>query len=127
MNSDFQSASNLAPKKSVLVIEDNHPCALYYKTVLESNNYAVFTIDNAFEAEQLIEKTQYDLIITDVLLPGMRGDDLAQRLKTTGVSTPIIGITGLVEDCFNSKAFDDYIIKPVLPEMFLQKVQHYLN
>jgi two-component system phosphate regulon response regulator OmpR len=127
LNSDSQSATNFAPKKSVLVIEDNHPCALYYKTVLENNNYAVSTSNNAFEAEQLIEKTQYDLIITDVLLPGMRGDDLAQRLKSTGVSTPIIGITGLVESYFNSAVFDDYIIKPVLPEAFLQKVQQYLN
>ena len=79
----------------ILVAEDDTHLGPSLKKGLEGNHYAV---DLALEGEEALSfglTVPYDLIILDVLLPGLNGFDVCQRLRNQGKKTPILFLTAL--------------------------------
>jgi DNA-binding response OmpR family regulator len=100
----------------ILVVEDEHKIANAIKKGLEQEAFAV---DVAYEGESgldLAATEEYDLIILDLMLPGLGGLEICQKLRREQIHTPILILTakGQLEDKvegLNSGA-DDYLVKP---------------
>lgn len=98
------------------MVEDEHKIANSIKKGLEQDHYAV---DVAYEGESgydLAVTEEYDLIILDLMLPGMDGIQIAQQLRKENIHTPILMLTakGQVEDKVKGLDIgaDDYMTKP---------------
>jgi two-component system response regulator PhoP len=101
----------------VLVIEDEERLAANIAAGLrEGPGYAVDVSHDGREALLLCETHLYDLILLDLMLPGMRGDDLLRSLRANSDRTPVLVLTAVNEvgrtiDLLNRGA-DDYMTKP---------------
>src|SRR6266436_7309714 len=100
----------------ILVAEDDTHLGPSLKKGLEGNHYAV---DLALEGDEALSyglTVPYDLIILDVMLPGLNGFDVCQRLRNQGKKTPILFLTALdgIDDRVNGLDLgaDDYLTKP---------------
>ncbi len=100
----------------VLVIEDEHKIANAIKKGLQREPYAVDIVHDGIEGYDLASSEQYDIIILDIMLPGMDGIEICKKLREQQVHTPILMLTAKsqIENKvvgFNSGA-DDYLTKP---------------
>ena len=105
-------------KFTVLAVDDIPTNTLLIKMTLEQSGLRVITAQNAEEAFQLIEQERPDLILLDVLMPGIDGFEMARQLKEHPEHkwVPIIFLTALDSTTDIVKGFqlgaDDYVTKP---------------
>ncbi len=100
----------------ILLIEDERKTIQFIKKGLEENGYKVDTAEDGKSGKNLAFRNQYNLIITDVILPELNGRDLCKELRTAKIETPILMLTALgdtddVVAGLDSGA-DDYLAKP---------------
>jgi len=100
----------------ILLIEDERKTIQFIKKGLEENGYTVDTAEDGKSGKNLAFRNQYNLIITDVILPELNGRDLCKELRTAKIETPILMLTALgdtddVVAGLDSGA-DDYLAKP---------------
>ena len=109
----------------ILIAEDDHELRQLFEHVLEKHGYAVCGVSNGQEALEMLDKTYYDLIISDIMMPVMDGYELVQSLRQAGHSIPVLMITAkggfdVMRQGFLSGS-DDYMVKPVnVNEMVLR-------
>jgi DNA-binding response OmpR family regulator len=100
----------------VLIIEDEIKIATFMKNGLKQERYEVDLETNGRDGLEVAMNTQYDLILLDVMLPGMNGIDILKELRANNYNVPVILISALdsTEDRVNGLDFgaDDYISKP---------------
>ena len=104
--------------KSVLVVDDDPNIVKTYKLVLESVGYSVDTARNGVEALFKSKKAHHDLIIIDMKLPDMLGNQLADQIKEEKPDIKIIMITGYSSYMYvlDELNIDEMLIKPIPPE-----------
>lgn len=100
----------------VLVIEDEHKIANAIKKGLHRESYAVDIVHDGIGGYDLASSEQFDVIVLDIMLPGMDGIEICKKLREQQIHTPILMLTAKsqIEDKvvgFNSGA-DDYLTKP---------------
>lgn len=81
-------------KKRILIVDDEKSVRVMLFSVLRIGNYAIDVAENGSQAIDYIEKTIYDLVITDYMMPGMNGLELIQKIKSKSPATPVLVITG---------------------------------
>ena len=100
----------------VLIIEDEIKIATFMKNGLKQERYEVDLETNGRNGLEIAMNTQYDLILLDVMLPGMNGIDILKELRANNYNVPVILISALdsTEDRVNGLDYgaDDYISKP---------------
>jgi DNA-binding response OmpR family regulator len=100
----------------ILVVEDDPRLGPSLKKGLEGNHYAVDLIANGEDAVLMALATPYDLVILDVLLPGLGGFEVCKQLREQGSIMPILLLTALGEVEHRVKGLDlgadDYLVKP---------------
>jgi DNA-binding response OmpR family regulator len=100
----------------ILVVEDEHKIANSIKKGLEQESYAVDVMYDGESGFDLASSEEYDLIILDLMLPGMNGITFCKKLREQQIHTPIIMLTakGQTEDKVNGldSGADDYLTKP---------------
>jgi DNA-binding response OmpR family regulator len=111
----------------ILVIEDEHKIANSIKKGLEQESYAVDVAYDGNDGYDLAATEDYDLIILDLLLPGMDGLEICRNLRQEGNHTRILILTakGQIRDRvlgLNSGA-DDYLVKPFAFAELLARVR----
>ncbi len=111
----------------VLVVEDYQPVR---EAVVQGLTEAGFAVDNAADGKDGLwyaTSNEYDVIILDLMLPGMKGDEILKRLRSAGSSAKILILTAkdAVQDRVNglNSGADDYMIKPFAFEELLARVQ----
>lgn len=111
----------------VLVVEDEHRIANSIKKGLEQERYAVDVTFNGSDGFDLASTEDYDVIILDLLLPGMDGLEVCRKLREEGKHTPILILTakGQIQDKVTGldSGADDYLIKPFSFEELLARVR----
>ncbi len=100
----------------VLVVEDEHKIANAIKKGLHRESYAVDIVHDGIEGYDLASSEQFDVIVLDIMLPGLDGIEICMKLREQQIHTPILMLTAKsqIEDKvvgFNSGA-DDYLTKP---------------
>ena len=101
----------------ILVVDDERSIRNTVKDVLEHEKHIVELAENAIQAFEKIKAKQYDLVITDIVMPNISGIVLLEKLKEDGYEMPIMimsahGNIGMAVDCIKKGAFD-YIEKPL--------------
>ncbi|MEO0377573.1 MAG: response regulator [Cyanobacteria bacterium P01_A01_bin.17] len=115
----------------ILIVEDDQLAAEALKTLFTDQNYAVELTADGHTAADLVEAFEYDLILSDVMLPGLDGVSLCRQLRSQGNSTPILLLTA--QDSGHDKAVgldagaDDYVVKPFDPEELAARVRALLR
>ena len=111
---------------NILVADDNENIRKLFYACLVRGGYRVFTASDGTEALDLIDREHIDLMIADIMMPGIDGYDLTKDLRASGYDMPILMITAKesIEDKkkgFNSGT-DDYMVKPVDTDEMLLRV-----
>ena len=106
----------------ILVVEDEPVAAAVLAKGLREHAYAVDVAGDGHAAVDQVGVNDYDLMIVDVLVPGMNGLELCGRLRTDGVTTPILMLTARGEPDQRVEGLDagadDYLPKPYhFPEL----------
>lgn len=96
-----RQAPNTAPAvagsgMSVLVVEDNIELANFAADGLTEHGYSITLVDNATDAlaELVVDADRFDVVFSDVVMPGMTGLDLAQAIRERGIGVPVVLTTG---------------------------------
>jgi len=120
-------------KAKILIVDDDPDLTKLVKTILEAENYTVYSAESGEEALGEVPKLKPDLIILDIILPGMNGYDTCKILKTRDHTNPIpiiiLSVKSSVEDRIiglNIGA-DDYITKPFDPGELAARVEAVLR
>ncbi len=100
----------------ILVVEDELKTIQAIKQGLEENNYEVDIAYDGLIARQLALRNNYACIITDVIMPGINGQQLTQELREAGIKTPLLILSALGETPDKIAGFDagadQYLVKP---------------
>lgn len=108
-------------KRHVLVIDDDAVVGRSFNRVLSDKGYEVDTAMSGEEALKDIEAHNYDVVFTDIRMPGMDGLEVAEQIKARCPWTPIVVITGYGTEENEAKAsvlgVSGFVRKPLTPEM----------
>jgi CheY-like chemotaxis protein len=117
---DERIAAAAAPGKRVLLVEDNAINALLARALLTREGCEVDHAAGGEEAIAAVKVGAYDLILMDMRMPGMTGEETARTLRGAGVATPIVALTAnAFEDdrhaCL-AAGMNDFLVKPMSPD-----------
>jgi two-component system copper resistance phosphate regulon response regulator CusR len=111
----------------ILLIEDEPKTVQSLKQGLEENNYEVEVAYDGLTAKQLATRNTYQLIVSDIIIPGISGIELCKQLRQLGIQTPILMLTALSTTDDKLIGFeagaDDYLPKPFDFKEFLARVK----
>jgi DNA-binding response OmpR family regulator len=115
----------------ILVVEDEERLAALVRRVLVEERHAVDVAHDGDTGLDLADSDTYDLVILDVMLPGMDGFEVCRQMRADGVETPVLMLTarGAVEDRVAglNVGADDYLVKPFALEELLARVNALLR
>ena len=115
----------------ILVVEDEKKLARALQLELEYEGYQVATVHDGREALELVMNQTYDLILLDVMLPGLSGMEILRRARKEGLKTPIILLTARDATYDKVSGLDlgasDYITKPFEIEELLARIRAQLR
>lgn len=120
-----------APSEKILIIEDDDSIILGLERGLQAEGYATRTARTGSDGFRLAKEFQPNLLILDLMLPGMSGLEICKRLREEGISMPVMMLTAKAEE--NDKVLglelgaDDYITKPFSLRELLARVKAHLR
>lgn len=101
----------------ILVVEDDVSLKNLFCRTLQRNNYQTFGADRAETALEILDREYIDLIVTDIMMPGMDGFDFIRQLRESPIDLPILIITAKSDIMDKQTGFfagaDDYMVKPI--------------
>lgn len=114
---------------NVLIVDDDQLCHEIVRSMLSEKGIKTQSVYNVDSALDVLSAHDFDLIVTDVVMPGRHGTDLIRQLRSEGNTTPIIAMTAGHEN-----AIDDYVFhagmfadvalpKPLHRQQFLELVE----
>ncbi len=102
--------------KKILVFEDNAGIAELVEIILKERGFSVKTVENGKGVLRVVKKIKPDLILLDILMPGMKGQEVIKVLKQeqTTKNIPVIIFSALneIQDIAKSSRADDFLPKP---------------
>lgn len=115
----------------ILVVEDDRELCDLFCTVLTDNGYTTFPAVDGIAAFDVLERTNIDLIVSDVMMPRMDGFEMTRELRNTGYTMPILIITAKENASDKREGFragtDDYMVKPIDVNEMLWRVEALLR
>jgi two-component system response regulator ResD len=114
----------------ILVVDDEHQFRRLLRMYLEREKYKIDEAENGDEALELALNHEYDLIMLDVMMPGIDGIEVCKQLRDKK-ATPIMMLTAKGEEADRVQGFvagvDDYIVKPFSPREVVLRVKALLR
>jgi DNA-binding response OmpR family regulator len=118
-------------KANILVVEDEDKIRTALVDFLEFHGFAVQQAVDGLEAENMVNKKKFDLILLDLMLPKISGEQLCTRWRQNGLQTPIIMLTAKGQEKEKIAGLDigadDYITKPFSLEELLARINAVLR
>ena len=118
-------------RHKILVVDDDLEMGRLLADVLEREEFAVLTLDDSLEASKTLRREEFDVLITDLRMKGLKGLDLLEEAKKVAPLTPVIIITafGTIESAIQAMKMGayDYITKPFRMEEILLTVKKALE
>ena len=114
----------------ILVVDDDDRIRDLLKDYLKDNDFIVSTAENGENAKIKLKHFKYDLIVLDVMMPGLNGYEITKQIKSK-INIPIILLTakGEVENRIKGLELgaDDYIGKPFEPKELLLRIKNIIS
>jgi two-component system response regulator CpxR len=113
-------------KKTILCVDDHEQSLSIRKLILETRGYRVIACTGGEQALVAFNDGGVDLVLTDLVMPGMSGNDLVERLKQLSPATPVILFSGQVKIYDQDTLADIFLPKGMyspaeLPERIIEK------
>lgn len=111
----------------LLLVEDEKRMAQALCEILRQENYEVDCCADGISGLEAVESNIYDIVILDVMLPGMNGYELVKRVREEGLQTPVLMLTAKAE--LDDKVMgldsgaDDYLTKPFMVKELLARLR----
>jgi len=112
---------------AILIVDDEEQVRTLLSTLLRRNGFETVTAESAERAIAMMELENYPLVFIDFQLPGMKGDQLATKIRQEKPATILFSITGMTSvftliRC-REAGFDDYFSKPFKLNILIDAVQ----
>ncbi len=120
--------SSVSPQRHILVVDDDELVSEYLGALLEAESYNVMVLNEPAAALEYFKEhpDDFDLIVTDQVMPGLTGVEIAQSILKLRPDLPILLITGYSEkiSAENAKSFglSGFFPKPINENLFLDKI-----
>lgn len=115
----------------VLVVEDERLLAAAVRRSLESEGFSVVLAANGIDGEWQAREQRFDVIVLDVMLPGLSGYEICRRLRASGDTTPILFLTAKDGEYDEADALDiggdDFMSKPFSPVVLVARLRALLR
>jgi DNA-binding response OmpR family regulator len=104
--------------KRILVVEDEVDINQLINQHLSNSGFEVESVYDGYQALEAVEGSRFDLVVLDIMLPGIDGWEVCQFLRqsNTAINTPIVFLSALTGEVERIKGFDlggdDYLVKP---------------
>lgn len=112
--------------KKILIVEDDNDIHRMLKDLLHQHDYQTESSYSGTEALRLFESERFDLMLLDLMLPGLSGEELLGKIRNKS-PMPIIAITAKKDKETTVKLLkmgaDDYIVKPFYPEELIARIE----
>jgi len=118
-------------KASILIVEDEQKIRTALRDFLEFHGFSVADVVDGMEAERIVARKRFDLILLDLMLPKISGEQLCTNWRRDGLQTPIIMLTAKGQENERVEGLnigaDDYITKPFSLEELLARINAILR
>lgn len=125
------SATDAETRPRILIADDEPEILRVFEMVLEPEGYEIFTAKDGLEAKALFEKHHFDVVLTDLTMPGLDGVDLLRAIRKVDLDVPVVFITAApsLESAIRAVEFGAlrYLIKPVRTQEILKVVREALK
>jgi two-component system cell cycle sensor histidine kinase/response regulator CckA len=120
-----KSPPNALP--TVLVVDDEEPIRQMARRILEEEGYQVIEASNGLEAIALLEGgTSLDLLMTDLEMPELGGDEMVRRIRTTRPDLKVLYVTGHIDQLMDERPVlsegEAFLVKPLRAPGLLEAV-----
>lgn len=116
------------PKASILVVDDNPENRDLLVRHIQRQKHSAVTAENGEEALQLLQTQPFDMVLLDIMMPGMSGFEVLERMKRDPdlQTLPVVVVSALhelenVEKCIEMGA-DDYLVKPINTKLLKARI-----
>jgi two-component system alkaline phosphatase synthesis response regulator PhoP len=118
-------------KQKILIVDDEKPIITLLKYNIENAGYETDVAYDGIEAARKGELNDYDLIVLDLMLPGLDGMEVCKHLRTNKIETPILMLTAKDEEFDKVLGLelgaDDYLTKPFSPKEVVARIKAILR
>ena len=127
-----QAAINRAHQQTILLVEDFDDTRLMMKLWLQKKGYRVIEAEDGEQAVELAQREHPDLIIMDMMMPGLGGLDATRQIREYQSlrQTPIVAVSAYGADEYRARALDagcnEYVPTPFEPEALSQLIERLL-
>ena len=115
----------------ILIVEDEPKVASFIRRALEEESYAVDVCSDGIQGRDLASEVDYDLIILDLMLPGLPGIDVLKAIRDAKITTPVLILTARSKVDQRVKGLDagadDYLTKPFAIEELIARARALLR
>ncbi|NKB33326.1 MAG: response regulator [Pseudomonadales bacterium] len=115
---------------TILLVEDDESLAQWIIDYLTSHNYKIELVDRGERVSKSVREYSPDLVILDLMLPGMNGLEVCQQLRQA-YSKPVLILTACSDEANEIQGLengaDDYLVKPVRPRILLARIEALLR
>jgi two-component system, OmpR family, response regulator CpxR len=114
----------MKPKKTILCVDDNEQALSIRKILLETRGYKVVVCTNATAALEAFRQSGADLVITDLIMPGIDGSKLIEEIKNLSPQTPAVLISGRTKIYERDTRADVFLTKGMYePAELLERIR----
>lgn len=109
----------------VLIVDDNEPIRQMLKTKLNKSDFDVYCAKNVLDAFFKFMEEPFDLVLTDICMPGLNGNNLARYIRNLDKDIPIVAVTASPD--LANEVFDAVIEKPFALNYLLDTISYFLH
>jgi len=114
----------MKPKRTILCVDDNEQTLSIRKVMLETRGYRVAACQSGAEALERFKKGDIDLVLTDLIMPGVDGPKLIEEIKVISPRTPAVLVSGKIRIYHRDMQADAFIPKGmVTPAELLERIR----
>lgn len=114
----------MKPKKTILCVDDNEQALSIRKVMLETRGYRVLAFNNGDQALEAFRRGGIDLVLTDLIMPGLDGSRLIEEVKKASPQTPAVLISGRIKIYERETAADVFLPKGMYePAELLERIR----
>lgn len=120
-----------SPDARILLVEDTPALARTYRAFLASEPYTLDHVESGLAAQEALKNNAYDLVLLDLRLPDISGEDVMAWMRKTGLDVPVIVVTaqgsvGVAVEAMRAGAVD-FLMKPFTEDRLVDSTRHHLE